>query len=228
LGSVTLELRTALMIAVTEGETRLAQSSCPDVVSPCCPTPVRNVILEYLVNLCIGLARGGVLDEESWEKHLLPHLENFNGVSDARKLIRKLRNAAVRLMTCTNPQEGTSESDFVWADADAANNEDILCDCNLTLACGAATLLQKAKLKLVRSGVYGLVGANDSGKSALLRALHQRKVVGFDPAGKLVTALVEHGVGDMHPECELAPVKYLMADETSTLWACSSSRSSRC
>jgi len=98
----------------------------------------------------------------------------------------------------------------------------VMCDCTLTLACGAATLLAGARLRLARGQVYGLIGANDSGKSTLLKALHDRRVVGFPDASQLVTALVEHGVGEHPPACDQLPLDYLLADPE--LQACNLSK----
>ena len=57
--------------------------------------------------------------------------------------------------------------------------------------------------------MYGLVGGNDSGKSTLLRAIHEGRVKGFP---KLRSSLVEHGVGERPPDCDMSPVEFLMAD----------------
>ncbi|OLP90915.1 Elongation factor 3B [Symbiodinium microadriaticum] len=62
---------------------------------------------------------------------------------------------------------------------------------------------------------YG-VRPNDCGKSTLLRAINNEQVDGFPPKSELVTAFVEHGIGEKEPECELTwtPLEYIFADET--------------
>ncbi|CAK0870630.1 unnamed protein product [Prorocentrum cordatum] len=98
----------------------------------------------------------------------------------------------------------------------AGQTAGLLCDCTFTLACGAATLLVGANLRLERGRIYGFVGGNDSGKSTILRAIHERRVSDFPPMEEVVTTLVEHGVGEKHPECEMTPVGTvadLLADE---------------
>merc|ERR1719191_1213587 len=57
---------------------------------------------------------------------------------------------------------------------------------------------------------YGLLGANDCGKTTLMRAINNEQVDGFPPKSELKTAFVEHGIGEAEPECDWSPVDYLL------------------
>merc|ERR1719420_1186426 len=57
---------------------------------------------------------------------------------------------------------------------------------------------------------YGLLGANDCGKTTLMRAINNEQVDGFPPKSELRTAFVEHGIGEAEPECDWLPIDYLL------------------
>jgi len=209
-GGVRKELRAILEMAVTEADVALAGAigGGRDVAQTPCPGHVRDVVLDHVVLLCLGLGRTG----SPWRNRLIPLLESAlpgaaSGYVDFKVLISSLRTVAERLV-CT-PSD--MENHLLSSDSEEESLP-ILCDCTFTLACGAATLLTEARLQLRQGCVYGLVGGNDSGKSTLLRAIHDRRVSGFPSVSELRTSLVEHGVGERAPDCDLTPVEFLMAD----------------
>jgi elongation factor 3 len=218
-GQVREELRAFLMDAVSaecDAERR-------HVFTPC-PAHVRVAAVDYILILSMGLARICKNQQEEWHKRLVPLLEPLLGSGDVAKLVDCVHEIAANL---TSADDDAQEDECLLGDGDddgLGNGEHlgVLCDCSLTLACGAATLLAGARLRLARGQVYGLIGANDSGKSTLLRALHDRRVVGFPDASQLVTALVEHGVGEHPPACDQLPLDYLLADPA--LQACGLSK----
>merc|ERR1719428_372044 len=85
-----------------------------------------------------------------------------------------------------------------------------LCNCTFTLGYGSLTLLNNTRLHLKRGKNYGLLGANDCGKTTLMRAINNEQVEGFLPKSELRTAFVEHGIGEAEPECDWLPIDYLM------------------
>jgi len=85
-----------------------------------------------------------------------------------------------------------------------------LCNCVFTLGYGSLTLLNNTRLHLKRGKNYGLLGANDCGKTTLMRAINNEQVDGFPPKSELKTAFVEHGIGEAEPECDWSPIDYLM------------------
>ncbi|CAJ1389398.1 unnamed protein product [Effrenium voratum] len=205
-GAVRKELRAILEMAVTEAEVALAGAvgGGRDIEMTPCPSFVRDIVLDHVVLLCLGLGRSS---SSAWRNRLAPLLESAlpGGAHDIKALVTSLRTVAERL-ACTpdDPEHLSSDSE--------EERLPLLCDCTFTLACGAATLLTDARLQLRRGCVYGLVGGNDSGKSTLLRAIHDRRVTGFPPASELRTSLVEHGVGERAPDCDMSALDFLMAD----------------
>merc|ERR1712054_728441 len=87
-----------------------------------------------------------------------------------------------------------------------------LCNCTFTLGYGSLTLLNNTRLHLKRGKNYGLLGANDCGKTTLMRAINNEQVEGFPPKPELKTAFVEHGIGEAEPECDWSPFDYLLAE----------------
>merc|ERR1719428_1896662 len=85
-----------------------------------------------------------------------------------------------------------------------------LCNCTFTLGYGSLTLLNNTRLHLKRGKNYGLLGANDCGKTTLMRAINNEQVEGFPPKSELKTAFVEHGIGEAEPECDWLPIDYLL------------------
>lgn len=92
------------------------------------------------------------------------------------------------------------------------------------------TLLNNTRLHLKRGCCYGLCGPNDCGKSTLLKAINNEQAVGsawhkgpklqvdgFPPKSELVTAFVEHGVGETEPECELGDLRDSVSGMCKTL-----------
>ncbi|CAE8677259.1 unnamed protein product, partial [Polarella glacialis] len=214
-GKVRQELRSLLDMAVVEAEMAAAGAKAGgrDVVSAPCPLQVRDVVLDHAVLLCLGLGRHRAQEQAAWRQRICPLLEpvmigsSGPGDLDLDVLLSSLQDVAGRLAVAA-PSEASGSTMAVGT----GSSSEKLCDCTLTLACGAATLLTEARLQLLRGRVYGLVGGNDSGKSTLLRAIHERRVTGFPSASELSTALVEHGVGERAPECELGPVDFLLTD----------------
>merc|ERR1719428_1672386 len=85
-----------------------------------------------------------------------------------------------------------------------------LCNCTFTLGYGSLTLLNNTRLHFKRGKNYGLLGANDCGKTTLMRAINNEQVDGFPPKSELKTAFVEHGIGEAEPECDWSPFDYLL------------------
>eukprot|EP00439_Symbiodinium_sp_Y106_P004517 s713_g1.t1 len=209
-GAIRKELRSLLDMAVTESEVAMAEAvgGGRDIARTPCPQHVRDVVLDHAVLLCLGLGR---LRREApqWRQRLAPLLETVlpgGSVDGPKALLTSLRTVAEQV--AASPGEAAQDI----ASESEEEQFPLLCDCTFTLACGAATLLTEARLQLRRGHVYGIVGGNDSGKSTLLRAIHERRVSGFPPASELRTSLVEHGVGERSPDCDRTPVEFLLAD----------------
>eukprot|EP01061_Rhynchopus_euleeides_P002466 TRINITY_DN118_c0_g1_i11.p1 TRINITY_DN118_c0_g1~~TRINITY_DN118_c0_g1_i11.p1 ORF type:complete len:1066 (+),score=527.85 TRINITY_DN118_c0_g1_i11:66-3200(+) len=66
-----------------------------------------------------------------------------------------------------------------------------LCNCTFTLAYGSKILLKNTTLRLLRGQKYGLLGANECGKTSLLKAIASDQVEGFPPSTEVRTVFVE-------------------------------------
>jgi len=85
-----------------------------------------------------------------------------------------------------------------------------LCNCQFTLAYGTKILLHNTQMRLKRGAKYGLLGANDSGKTTLMRSIANGSVEGFPDASEVRTVFVEADIlGELsHLSC----VDYIMQD----------------
>jgi elongation factor 3 len=94
---------------------------------------------------------------------------------------------------------------------DDDDHAEVLCNCVFTLAYGTKILLHNTAMKLKRGAKYGLLGANDSGKTTLMRAIANGSVEGFPDPSEVKTVFVEADIlGELsHLSC----VDYIMADE---------------
>lgn len=93
---------------------------------------------------------------------------------------------------------------------DAEDTAEELCNCNFTLAYGSKILLHNTHLKLKRGFKYGLLGANDSGKTSLMRSIANAQLEGFPPPDQLRTVFVEADIlGELS---HLACLDYIFND----------------
>jgi len=170
------------------------------------PETKREVVLEmmidYIAHLCIAMSFSRAFDYFEWWQCIAPYLTpHFLTKEQCEELVPEL------LEYCYDVAEGDDVEDS------DEEGED-LCNCVFTLGYGALTLLNNTRLHLKRGECYGLCGPNDCGKSTLLRAINNEQVDGFPPKSELVTAYVEHGIGEKEPESEWTPLEYMFADET--------------
>lgn len=163
---------------------------------------VSEVVIDYVASLCACMSACRSFELAEWWQCIAPYLSPLIlSVEDCDDLVPEL------LESCYDAAEGDDVEDL------EEEGED-LCNCVFTLGYGALTLLNNTRLHLKRGKCYGLCGPNDCGKSTLLKAINNEQVEGFPPKSELVTAFVEHGVGETEPECEWTPLEYIFADET--------------
>merc|ERR1719473_1507723 len=151
-------------------------------------------VVKYVVDCCVTLTYARMFDMAMWE-------EVFVSQGIAKESVAAVHELCFKAMA--PPEEEDIEEE----------GED-LCNTIFTLGYGALTLLNNTRLHLKRGKCYGLCGPNDCGKTTLLRAINNEQVDGFPPKSELVTAFVEHGIGEKEPECEWTPLEYMFADET--------------
>ncbi|OBZ68188.1 mRNA export factor elf1 [Grifola frondosa] len=76
----------------------------------------------------------------------------------------------------------------------SAEEGELLCDTQFSLAYGALLLLSHTRLRLFRGRRYGILGTNGSGKSTLMRQLRDGKVENFPTQDQLRCVMVEHSL----------------------------------
>ena len=103
---------------------------------------------------------------------------------------------------------------------DDADEGELLCDCEFTLASGTKILLHNTKMKLRKGNKYGLLGQNDCGKTTLMRSIAEGSVDGFSDINEVKTVFVEADIqGELsHLNCvdyvlEYPAIKSLGATE---------------
>ena len=122
-----------------------------------------------------SLAECGIVNEDVWNRSILPGLASFAAGED---VVHGLR---VGLLGSVSTEAKVEEE----------SGED-LCNCEFSLAYGGKILLNQTRLHLRRGQRYGLCGANGTGKSTLLRAIANGQLEGFPPKEEVRTAVVEH------------------------------------
>merc|ERR1719191_1669717 len=179
----TTEVRSADPVAVKKLVT--------DPVGECCPYDVIEAVSDYLVGLSCSLTNSRNFEKSVW-------MGAFSEFKVAEACAEKTLDLCFKSANSIEAEEVEEEE-----------GED-LCNCVFTLGYGSLTLLNNTRLHLKRGMNYGLLGANDCGKTTLMRAINNEQVDGFPPKSELKTAFVEHGIGEAEPECDWLPIDYLL------------------
>jgi len=91
-----------------------------------------------------------------------------------------------------------------------ADDAEELCNCKFTLAYGTKILLHNTEMRLGRGHRYGLLGANDSGKTTLMRAIANNQVDGFPDSSTVKTVFVEADI--QGEQSHLSCLEYIFVD----------------
>jgi elongation factor 3 len=122
-----------------------------------------------------------------------------------------ITNAAAATATVETMIPICMEMIKVTSDAEEeADDAEDLCNCQFTLAYGTKILLHNTQMRLKRGAKYGLLGANDSGKTTLMRAIANGSVEGFPDSSLVRTVFVEADI--MGELSHLSCVDYVMQD----------------
>jgi len=162
-----------------------------DPVGENCAYDATEDVSDYLVGVSCCLTNSRNFDKTVWRKVFADFKVPAECADKTRDLCFKAANSV---------------------DVDEVEDEEgeDLCNCVFTLGYGSLTLLNNTRLHLKRGKNYGLLGANDCGKTTLMRAINHEQVDGFPPKSELKTAFVEHGIGEAEPECDWSPIDYLL------------------
>merc|ERR1719473_1028745 len=162
-----------------------------DPVGESCSYDTVEAVSDYLVGLSCSLTNSRNFEKSVWAGA-------FDALGIPEACAEEARSLCFKSANSIEVEETEEEE-----------GED-LCNCVFTLGYGSLTLLNNTRLHLKRGMNYGLLGANDCGKTTLMRAISNEQVEGFPPKSELKTAFVEHGLGEAEPECDWLPLDYLL------------------
>jgi elongation factor 3 len=149
----------------------------------------------------------GRMEDVQWTKNVAAQFKDYFSDSEkTAKAVEIVRQEAEKMMEA--PEE-----------EDEADDAEELCNCQFTLAYGTKILLHNTKMKLKRGKRYGLLGANDSGKTTLMRAIANNQVEGFPDISEVRTVFVEADI--QGEQSHLSCVDYVFADPKIQALGCS-------
>ena len=137
------------------------------------------------------------MEDMQWTKNILPFMEPYYGKADSEKNIEVVREEAEKMLE-------------IPEDDDEDDDAEELCNCSFTLAYGTKILLHNTKMKLLRGHRYGLLGANDCGKTTLMRSIANNQVEGFPDVTQVRTVFVEADI--QGEQSHLSCVEYVQCD----------------
>ncbi|KAI6124021.1 P-loop containing nucleoside triphosphate hydrolase protein [Pisolithus croceorrhizus] len=161
------------------------------------PPSSTDTSVVYVSRLAANLVNAKNFDIAEWET-LAPYLGFVAATPDP---VTITRDWVVRSAT-----EGDDDDDVP---EDEEEGED-LCNCQFSLAYGAKILLNTATLRLKRGHRYGLCGKNGTGKSTLMRAIHNGQVEGFPSPDEVRTFYVEHDIDGS--EADTSVLQFIISD----------------
>ncbi|KAI6164184.1 polyketide synthetase [Pisolithus thermaeus] len=161
------------------------------------PPSSSDTSVVYVSRLAANLVNAKNFDVAEWES-LAPYLGFVAATPDP---VTITRDWVVRSAT-----EGDDDDDVP---EDEEEGED-LCNCQFSLAYGAKILLNTATLRLKRGHRYGLCGKNGTGKSTLMRAIHNGQVEGFPSPDEVRTFYVEHDIDGS--EADTSVLQFIISD----------------
>lgn len=167
-----------------EIQTRLTESN----------SSLNPIVVTYVANQCACLTLTNDFTQNSWND-IACHLESLG---DGGKLCEQLKQMCLTMIK----QEVKIEED---------DQDEVLCDCQFTLAYGTKILLHNTRMKLKRGHKYGLIGPISSGKSTFLKSMANGSLEGFPDPTVLKTVYVQADIlGELsHLSC----LDYVMQDE---------------
>ncbi|KAG2447603.1 hypothetical protein HYH02_007524 [Chlamydomonas schloesseri] len=166
-----------------------------------------DALLATAVSYCAAIATSMVnkkqTDPAKWQDEIIePFLLSFLDDGDA---------AAAKVAEAW-AQQAEAASHVVVDDGLSDDDEDVLCNCEFSLAYGGKILLNNARLRLKRGRRYGLCGHNGVGKTTLMRAINNEKVEGFPPKDQVCSVYLESDIDPAMAEYPI--VEFVFKDPT--------------
>eukprot|EP00542_Grammatophora_oceanica_P021342 CAMPEP_0194038644 /NCGR_PEP_ID=MMETSP0009_2-20130614/10862_1 /TAXON_ID=210454 /ORGANISM="Grammatophora oceanica, Strain CCMP 410" /LENGTH=1038 /DNA_ID=CAMNT_0038681219 /DNA_START=42 /DNA_END=3158 /DNA_ORIENTATION=+ len=139
----------------------------------------------------------GFMEDTQWTKNVSSQFAAYFDKAKADAATETVREEAEKMLVI--PEEDDDDDDA-----------EELCNCQFTLAYGTKILLHNTKMKLKRGHRYGLLGANDSGKTTLMRSIANNQVEGFPDVTEVRTVFVEADI--QGEQSHLSCVEYVFVD----------------
>jgi len=142
-----------------------------------------NTSLKHVAGLCANLSLDETYDQDAWNAAVVPLLSVYAGHDGvATKVAGDVRSYVI------DKNGGAASEEFVDEVDDGTPD---LCKAEFSLAYGAKTLLNTAKLHLKVGKKYGLIGPERCGKSTLMRAIANGQLEGFPSKDEVRTVYVD-------------------------------------
>ncbi|KAL7579535.1 hypothetical protein ACA910_007910 [Epithemia clementina (nom. ined.)] len=154
-------------------------------------------VLKYAATIATTMMDLRYMEDLQWSKNVAAQFIGYFEKTKAEENTEKVRVEAEKMLVM--PEEDDEEDDA-----------EELCNCTFTLAYGTKILLHNTKMRLKRGKRYGLLGANDCGKTTLMRAIANNQVEGFPDTSQVRTVFVEADI--QGEQSHLSCVDYVCAD----------------
>jgi elongation factor 3 len=154
-------------------------------------------VIEFSSILATTMMDLRLMEDLQWTKQVAPQFTGYFDKAKTEAATEIVRAEAEKMLVI--PEEDDDEDDA-----------EELCNCTFTLAYGTKILLHNTKMKLKRGKNYGLLGANDCGKSTLMRAIANNQVEGFPDTGDVRCVFVEADI--QGEQSHLSCVDYVCID----------------
>lgn len=155
-----------------------------------------DFISDYVAYLCESLTLINDFSDDSWNDVLTQFNIYFNN-DISSSITNHLKQLCQYMIKPIDKQEND-------------DSDELLCDCQFTLAYGTKILLHNTKMKLKKGHKYGLIGAVNSGKSTFLKSMANGSLEGFPDPSVVKTVFVQADIlGELnHLNC----IDYVMQD----------------
>jgi elongation factor 3 len=156
-----------------------------------------TLVISHTSNIASCMMDLKFMEDTQWTKNVSAQLGGYFDKAKAESSTEAVRAEAEKMMVIPEDDDDDDEAE-------------VLCNCTFTLAYGTKILLHNTKMKLLRGKRYGLLGANDCGKTTLMRAIANNQVEGFPDTNSVRTVFVEADI--QGEQSHLSCVEYILYD----------------
>lgn len=165
---------------------------------------VQNLLeksLDFQADLIADLIFARNFDEGAWSRCIVVYMRPWTSEEEATKFSESVREYFLDV----------DKDQYEITPNGSDEGGQLLCDTLFSLAYGTLLLLSHTTLRLTRGRRYGILGANGTGKSTLMRQLRDGKVENFPPQDQLRCIMVEHSL--QGEDTSLSVLDFISADK---------------